>query len=113
MFFPFPFQLVALRYSLRLSWLKALLSHIDSDTREAASRLIGLSCSSLSCVAASDLISELVSLISRNQKIRFVREYQPLVLVFPCKCRSLLLSFKSGNVADLKHYMVQYVPLDM
>ncbi|KAJ3684358.1 hypothetical protein LUZ61_013522 [Rhynchospora tenuis] len=64
-------KLVALRYSLRLSWLKALLSHIDSDTREAASRLIGLSCSSLSSVAASDLISELISLISRNQKLRF------------------------------------------
>lgn len=66
---------MALRYSLRLSWLKSLLSHIDSDTREAASRVIGLSCALLSSVAASDLISEFLSLISRNQKIRFIWEY--------------------------------------
>ncbi|KAF3327246.1 proteasome-associated protein ECM29 isoform X1 [Carex littledalei] len=64
-------KLVASCYSLRLSWLKSLLSHIDSDTREAASRVIGLSCALLSSVAASDLISEFLSLISRNQKIRF------------------------------------------
>ncbi|XP_020113729.1 proteasome-associated protein ECM29 homolog isoform X2 [Ananas comosus] len=64
-------ELVASRYVDRLHWLKSLIGHIDPDTREAASRLLGLACSALSTSAASILISELVSSLGGSHKLRF------------------------------------------
>ncbi|KAG1338330.1 hypothetical protein COCNU_04G006360 [Cocos nucifera] len=57
-------QLVASRYADRIAWLKPLLGHIDSDTRESASRVLGMACSAISTSAASALISELASSVT-------------------------------------------------
>ncbi|KAK9169653.1 hypothetical protein Syun_001793 [Stephania yunnanensis] len=62
---------MASRYSNKLPWIKQLLNHVDSDTRESAARLLGIACSSLSISASSDLILELVSSISGTKKLRF------------------------------------------
>ncbi|KAK9123336.1 hypothetical protein Sjap_012938 [Stephania japonica] len=62
---------MASRYSSKLSWIKQLLNHVDSDTRESAARLLGIACSSPSISASSDLILVLVSSISGTKKPRF------------------------------------------
>ncbi|ERM99116.1 proteasome-associated protein ECM29 homolog isoform X2 [Amborella trichopoda] len=64
-------EMIASRYAGRISWLKKFLSHVDIDTRESTSRLLGIACSALTASAASELISELCSLFNRNNKIRF------------------------------------------
>ncbi|KAJ3681025.1 hypothetical protein LUZ60_015514 [Juncus effusus] len=64
-------KLLASRYAENLEWLKKLLNHIDSDTREAASRLIGISISALPSSSASEFLSELISSIKNSQKLRF------------------------------------------
>ncbi|XP_073008804.1 uncharacterized protein [Typha latifolia] len=64
-------KLVASRYAGRVDWLKNLLGHIDSDTREAASRLLGIACSALSSSASSTILSELVALLSGSKILRF------------------------------------------
>ncbi|XP_010271892.1 PREDICTED: proteasome-associated protein ECM29 homolog isoform X2 [Nelumbo nucifera] len=63
-------KVMASRYAVKIFWLKQLLSHLDSDTRESAARLLGIACSALSTSAASDIISELLSSIGGN-KLRF------------------------------------------
>ncbi|XP_042400814.1 proteasome adapter and scaffold protein ECM29-like isoform X2 [Zingiber officinale] len=52
-------ELVATHYAERLSWLKPLLSHIDTDTRESASRLLGIACSALPSPIVSTVLSEI------------------------------------------------------
>eukprot|EP00268_Persea_americana_P062214 TRINITY_DN795_c0_g1_i5.p1 TRINITY_DN795_c0_g1~~TRINITY_DN795_c0_g1_i5.p1 ORF type:complete len:1799 (+),score=364.65 TRINITY_DN795_c0_g1_i5:189-5585(+) len=64
-------ELIASRYAGRISWLKQLLGHVDSDTRESAARLLGIACSSLSTSTASDLICELVSTVNGTHRLRF------------------------------------------
>lgn len=75
--FLFP-KLVASRFAERLSWLKSFLGHVDSDTRESASRLLGVACSAISTAAASTLISELVSSVSGKQTLRFENQHGTL-----------------------------------
>lgn len=64
--------MIALHCATRISWLKQLLSHVDLDTRESVARLLGIACSALSSPTLSDLICELLSLISRTNNLRFV-----------------------------------------
>ncbi|KAK1280870.1 hypothetical protein QJS04_geneDACA015003 [Acorus gramineus] len=64
-------ELVASRYARKISWARQLLGHVDSATRESASRLLGITCSAISAVEASALISDLVSSINGTQKLRF------------------------------------------
>lgn len=71
-------KLVASRYVERISWLKLLLGHVDSDTRESASRLIGIACSALTTSAASSLVAELASSISGNNTKRFENHHGEL-----------------------------------
>ncbi|XP_058078401.1 uncharacterized protein LOC131226734 [Magnolia sinica] len=74
-------ELIASRYAGRISWLKQLLGHVDSDTRESASRLLGIACSALSASSASALISELVSSISGAHKLRFENQHGALCAI--------------------------------
>ncbi|XP_077218029.1 ARM repeat superfamily protein isoform X2 [Tasmannia lanceolata] len=74
-------QLIASRYAGRISWLKNLLGHVDSDTRESASRLLGMASSALSSSAASSLICDLVSSISGTHKLRFESHHGALCAI--------------------------------
>uniref|UniRef100_A0A3B6LJK1 Ecm29 proteasome adaptor and scaffold n=1 Tax=Triticum aestivum TaxID=4565 RepID=A0A3B6LJK1_WHEAT len=65
------FELVSSRYANRLHWLRTLLSHVDSDAREAAARLLGVASSALSSSAALNLLSELTSALDPNHPSRF------------------------------------------
>ncbi|KAF7058005.1 hypothetical protein CFC21_065146 [Triticum aestivum] len=65
------FELVSSRYANRLHWLRTLLSHVDSDAREAAARLLGIASSALSSSAALSLLSELTSALDPNHPSRF------------------------------------------
>lgn len=73
-------QFVASRYADRISWLKPLLGHVDSDTRESASRLLGMACSAISTSAASALISELAS-STTGAHIRFENHHGALCAI--------------------------------
>ncbi|KAF5195325.1 Proteasome-associated ecm29, partial [Thalictrum thalictroides] len=72
---------LATRYSGQISWLKQLLGHVDSDTRESAARLLGIACSSLSTSDASALISELISSVSGTKKLRFENHHGALCAI--------------------------------
>ncbi|CAL4904358.1 unnamed protein product [Urochloa decumbens] len=63
-------KLVSLRYADRIQWLRALLGHVDSDAREAASRLLGIASSALPSSAALTLLSEFTSTL-QNRPSRF------------------------------------------
>lgn len=65
-------QFVAARYAERISWLKLLLGHIDSDTRVSASRLLGIASSAISISQVSSLLNELASSIIGTKILRFV-----------------------------------------
>uniref|UniRef100_A0A3B6MN47 Ecm29 proteasome adaptor and scaffold n=1 Tax=Triticum aestivum TaxID=4565 RepID=A0A3B6MN47_WHEAT len=65
------FELVSSRYANRLHWLRTLLSHVDSDARESAARLLGIASSALSSSAALNLLSELTSALDPNHPSRF------------------------------------------
>ncbi|KAK1292730.1 hypothetical protein QJS10_CPB17g01685 [Acorus calamus] len=67
-------ELVASRYARKISWVRQLLGHVDSATRESASRLLGITCSAISSVEASALISDLVSSINGTQKLSSRKE---------------------------------------
>lgn len=64
--------MIASHYAHKLSWLKALLSHVDLDTRESVARLLGIASSALPMPAASAFIHELIASISGTHKLRFV-----------------------------------------
>ncbi|RLN29530.1 hypothetical protein C2845_PM05G06240 [Panicum miliaceum] len=64
-------KMVSLRYADRIQWLRSLLGHVDSDAREAASRLLGIASSALSSSAALTLLSELTSSLNQNRPTRF------------------------------------------
>ena len=62
---------MSLRYAERINWLRTLLGHVDSDAREAASRLLGIASSALSTSSALSLLSELTSTLSQNRPSRY------------------------------------------
>lgn len=65
---------MSLRYADRIQWLKDLLGHVDSDAREAASRLLGIASSALSSSAALTLLSEFTSTLNQNRPSRYENE---------------------------------------
>ena len=67
--------MVATRYAERLSWLKPLLGHIDSGTRESVSRLLGIACSALPTSAACALLSDVLSPIGGTHMLRLLLTY--------------------------------------
>ncbi|XP_020242083.1 proteasome-associated protein ECM29 homolog isoform X2 [Asparagus officinalis] len=75
--FRFP-KMIAARFAERISWLKVLLGHIDSDTRESASRLLGIACSAISNSAASSLVSDIASSVGGKQTLRFENHHGAL-----------------------------------
>lgn len=58
-------------YATRINWLKQFIGHIDSTTREAIGRLLGIAVSGLSPPQAAELLQELVSSFHNVQKARF------------------------------------------
>jgi proteasome component ECM29 len=63
---------VSSRYADRIRWLRALLGHVDSDAREAASRLLGIASSALASSATLTLLSEFTSTLDQNRPSRYV-----------------------------------------
>ncbi|CAL9128643.1 uncharacterized protein LOC103992459 [Musa acuminata AAA Group] len=74
-------ELVATRYAERLSWLKPLLGHIDSGTRESVSRLLGIACSALPTSAACALLSDVLSPIGGTHMLRFESHHGALCAI--------------------------------
>ncbi|KAF3455353.1 hypothetical protein FNV43_RR05803 [Rhamnella rubrinervis] len=72
---------IASHYSQKVSWLKHLLSHVDVDTRESAARLLGMASSALPIAESSDLINELIALVSGLQKLRFETQHGALCAI--------------------------------
>ena len=58
-------------YSTRIAWLKQFIGHIDSTTREAIARLLGIAVSGLSSPQGADLLQQLLSSFHNVQKARF------------------------------------------
>lgn len=58
-------------YATRITWLRQFIGHIDSTTREAIARLLGIAVSSLSAPQAADLLQQLLSTFHNVQKARF------------------------------------------
>nr|CAB3489010.1 unnamed protein product [Digitaria exilis] len=98
-------KLVSLRYADRIQWLKAQLGHVDSDAREAASRLLGIASSALSRSAALLLLSEFTSTLSQNRPSRF-ENYHGLLcaigyLTAGCLKQSYIPEVIVKNVAEI------------
>ncbi|XP_028798613.1 proteasome adapter and scaffold protein ECM29 [Neltuma alba] len=74
-------EMVASHYAQKVSWIKQLLSHVDSDTREAIARLLGIVSSALPLPASSDVISELTSAIGSTHKSRFETQHGALCAI--------------------------------
>ncbi|CAN4119744.1 unnamed protein product [Withania somnifera] len=68
-------QVIASRYVDKFSWMKQFLGHIDFDTRESMSRLVGIASCSLPLHSLSDLIKELIALIGTAPKLRFEMQH--------------------------------------
>ncbi|KAJ8543860.1 hypothetical protein K7X08_025478 [Anisodus acutangulus] len=68
-------RVIASRYVDKVAWMKQFLGHIDFDTRESISRLIGIASCSLPLHSLSDLISELIALIGTAPKLRFEMQH--------------------------------------
>ncbi|KAL2510922.1 ARM repeat superfamily protein [Abeliophyllum distichum] len=68
-------QMIASRYSEKVSWLKQFLGHLDFGTRESVARLLGIASASLPVSALSQLTDELVSSIAGTQKLRFEMQH--------------------------------------
>ncbi|KAF5447658.1 hypothetical protein F2P56_033192 [Juglans regia] len=74
-------EVIESHYALKSSWLKQLLGHVDLDTRESAARLLGIASSALPISASTDLISELITLITGTQKLRFETQHGALCAI--------------------------------
>ncbi|KAM4096438.1 hypothetical protein ACJW30_08G104900 [Castanea mollissima] len=74
-------KMIASHYAHKLSWLKALLSHVDLDTRESVARLLGIASSALPMPAASAFIHELIASISGTHKLRFETQHGALCAI--------------------------------
>ncbi|KAG0528609.1 hypothetical protein BDA96_05G026300 [Sorghum bicolor] len=98
-------KLVSLRYAERINWLRTLLGHIDSDAREAASRLLGIASSALSTSSALSLLSELTSTLSQNRPSRFENYHGVLCAIGYLTAGALKQSYISEdmvkNVVDI------------
>lgn len=81
--------MVASHYAQKVSWIKQLLSHVDSDTRECFARLLGIVSSALPLPESSGVISELTSAVGSTHKSRC--EYQ--IFIIFCLVSFLKLSY--------------------
>ncbi|XP_019163794.1 PREDICTED: proteasome-associated protein ECM29 homolog isoform X2 [Ipomoea nil] len=68
-------QVIATRYADKVSWLKKYLGHIDFDTRESISRLLGIASCALPLDTLSNLVQDLISSVSAAPKLRFEMEH--------------------------------------
>ncbi|CAN6443404.1 unnamed protein product [Victoria cruziana] len=64
-------QMIASRYAGKMTWLRQFLGHITAETRECASRLMGIACSDLSSSETSALISDICSHLKGTELRRF------------------------------------------
>ncbi|QCE01566.1 proteasome component ECM29 [Vigna unguiculata] len=71
-------EVIASHFSLKVSWLKQLLSHVDWETRESIARILGIVSSALSI---PDVVSELTSLFSQTLKSRFETQHGALCAI--------------------------------
>ncbi|OVA18531.1 Proteasome stabiliser ECM29 [Macleaya cordata] len=104
-------EMIASRYAERLSWLKQLLGHVDSDTRESVARLLGIACSSLPTSATSALISELVSSIGGSKNLRFENHHGALCAIgfVTAECMSAARSIPESLLQSTMKCLVDVV----
>ncbi|MCL7022732.1 hypothetical protein MKW94_004116 [Papaver nudicaule] len=104
-------ELVASRYAEKVLWLKKLLGHVDSDTRESAARLLGIACSSLSTPTTSTLISELISSISGVKNLRFENHHGALCAIgfITAECMSASASISESLLQNTLKCLVDVV----
>ncbi|KAL1208896.1 hypothetical protein V5N11_010573 [Cardamine amara subsp. amara] len=74
-------EMVEVYCSRKIAWLRRLLSHTDLSTRESASRLLGMASCALSDTESCSLLSELISSVSQQQKLRFEAQHGGLCAI--------------------------------
>lgn len=62
--------MIAARYADKVPWLKQYLGHIDFDTRESVSRLLGIASCALPLDTLSNVVQDLISSVSAAPKLR-------------------------------------------
>nr|XP_009410433.1 PREDICTED: proteasome-associated protein ECM29 homolog [Musa acuminata subsp. malaccensis] len=104
-------ELVATRYAERLSWLKPLLGHIDSGTRESVSRLLGIACSALPTSAACALLSDVLSPIGGTHMLRFESRHGALCAIgyMTAECMKEPSKISEGHLKVVVNTLVQVV----
>ncbi|KAK3264270.1 hypothetical protein CYMTET_26979, partial [Cymbomonas tetramitiformis] len=60
----------AAAYAARLAWLQGFLGHIDSEAREAAARLVGITAASLSADAVEAFLKEMMDKAEGNEEVK-------------------------------------------
>ncbi|XP_057515552.1 uncharacterized protein LOC130797079 [Amaranthus tricolor] len=95
-------EMLASRYASKIGWLKKLLGHVDYDTRESAARLLGIASSACPVAVSSSLISELTTVITGSQKIRFEMQHGALSAI------GFLISDCVSRAAELPEMVFQH-----
>ncbi|XP_020599416.1 proteasome-associated protein ECM29 homolog isoform X2 [Phalaenopsis equestris] len=106
-------KLVASRYADRLSWLQIFWSHVDFDTREAASRLLGIACSTISSTEAAALTTELLSSIN-TKLLRFENHHGLLCTIgyVVAECMREVPKISESLFASIVDHLVSVVELE-
>ncbi|KAG0457672.1 hypothetical protein HPP92_022829 [Vanilla planifolia] len=107
-------KLVASRYAGRLLWLKPFLGHVDFDTRESASRLLGITCAVLTSAEASALINELIIPITEKKMLRFENQHGILCSIgyVMANCMNNTLNIPETLFANVVDHLVSIVELE-
>nr|XP_010313220.1 proteasome adapter and scaffold protein ECM29 isoform X1 [Solanum lycopersicum] len=107
-------EVITSRYVDKVAWMKQFLGHIDLDTRESISRLIGIASCSLPLRSLSDLISELIASISTTPKLRFEMQHGVLCTLgyVTANCMSRTISIPEALLQSTLKCLVDVVNLE-
>ncbi|KAK8955794.1 hypothetical protein KSP40_PGU002294 [Platanthera guangdongensis] len=108
-------ELVASRYTERLPWLQPLLGHVDLDTRESASKLLGITCSVISTEEASALITDLFATLTQKTKsLRFENHHGLLCAIgyILAECMMEISKIPESLFASIVEHLVSAVELE-
>ncbi|XP_073141185.1 uncharacterized protein [Henckelia pumila] len=90
-------QMIADHYSKKVAWLKQFWSHLDYDTREAMTRLLGMASSALPVPSLTELIDEIILSLGGAQKLRFETQHGLLCALGFVTANGLL---RSPSISD-------------
>ncbi|XP_020682977.1 proteasome adapter and scaffold protein ECM29 [Dendrobium catenatum] len=107
-------KLVASRFAGRLPWLKLLLGHVDFDTRESASRLLGIACSVISTTEATALTTDLVSTITQTKSLRYENQHGLLCAIgyVLAECMKEVPKISESLFSSIVNHLVSVVELE-